>query len=61
MNFKKKIIKKRLHRVIWRSFTILLGIFFILFFFGAYVFYTNDTDYSQRNFDNETDDLYIKR
>ncbi len=51
------IIKKKSHKIIWRTFTIILGLFLLIFFFGAYVFYTNDTDYSQRTFSKNISDL----
>lgn len=50
MNMKRKIIKKKSHRIIWRTCTILLGIFLMIYFFGAYVFYSKNTNYHQRNF-----------
>jgi hypothetical protein len=48
----KKIIKKKTHRVIWRIFTILIFGFLMVFFFGAYTFYTKETDYPQRTFES---------
>ena len=50
---KRKILKKKSHRHIWRVFTIILFVFLVIFFYGAYVFYTKDTDFSQRNFSQE--------
>lgn len=51
---RKKIIKEKLHRMIWRIFFAILGLFLIIFFFGAYIFFGNDTDYTQRNFGKQT-------
>jgi len=50
MSMKRRILKKKSHRILWRICTIIFIIFTIIFFFGAYVFYTNNTDYSDRNF-----------
>ncbi len=46
----RKVTKKKHHTIFWRIFTILLVSFLMVFFFGAYVFYTNDTEYHERYF-----------